>query len=414
MHCPWLSASWLPCDILKRDEGLLRKVAVLGVGQTRFTGAQAKTSIELFAQAAYDAIAGSNLKPAAIQALLLGNALGDFAEGQGNLASFAAENIGCFGVPAIRYEGACASGSVAVRDAFMWVSSGAYDIVLAGGVERAASMGTALATRTFAMFSDSRYEYPCGLTFPGVFGLLAHLYASHYEIELPRLKEQMAAVSVQSYRYGFHNPKAQIRKQLTTEAVLSSVMVASPLQLHDCCPFSDGAAAVVLASEAVAQKLVAKPIFITGVGQASGGALASQKDNLPRLRAREIAVAECYGMAGRKPEEIDVCELHDCFSIAALIAAESLGFFEYGKAGEAWLRGEAGIGGRVAINTSGGLKAKGHPIGATGAAQMYEIVKQLRGEAEPERLVQGASVGLVDTMGGEGGTICEFILERGW
>jgi acetyl-CoA C-acetyltransferase/acetyl-CoA acyltransferase len=392
----------------------MRKVAVVGVGETKFSGAQEKTSVELFAEAAMEALEESNLKPKDIQALYLGNVLGDFSEGQGMVQAFAAENIGCFNVPANRYEGACASASMAVRDAFLWVASGFYDVVLAGGVERAATMGTALATRTFSMFSDSRYEYPSGITFPAVFAMLAHLYSAKYGIPLAKLKEQMAMVSVQSYRYGMFNPKAHLRKEVSVEAVLKSFMVSTPLQLHDCCPFSDGAAAVVVASEDIAQKLTNKPVYIIGVGQSSSGPLANQQEYLPRLRAREVSSKQAYDMAGVKPEDIDICELHDCFSIASLIAAESLGFFEFGKAGEAWRKGEAAIGGKVAINPSGGLKSKGHPIGATGAGQVYEIAKQLRGEVEPERQVEGAKIGMTDTLGGDGGTLVNLILQRGW
>ena len=392
----------------------MRKVAVVGVGETRFSGLQERTSVELFAEAAAEALAESNLKPKDIQALYLGNVLGDFSEGQGSMQAFAAENIGCFNVPANRYEGACASGSMAVRDAWMWVASGFYDIVLAGGVERAATMGTPLATRTFAMFSDSRYEFPSGITFPAVFAMLAHLYSAKYGVPLPRLKEQLATVSLQSYKYGMFNPKAHLRKEVTMEAVLSSFMVSTPLQLHDCCPFSDGAAALVLASEEVARKLITKPVFVVGTGQASNGPLANQQEYLPRFRARELAAKQAYDMAGLKPEDIDICELHDCFSIASLIAAESLGFFDYGTSGEAWMKGEADIGGKVAINPSGGLKSKGHPIGATGAGQVYEIVRQLREEVEPERQLEGARTGMTDTLGGDGCTLVNMILQRGW
>jgi len=392
----------------------LRKVAVVGVGETKFSGAQSKTSVELFSEAAMDAITESNLKSKDIQALFLGNALGDFSEGQGLIQAFAAENIGCFNIPTNRYEGACASASMAVRDAFMWVASGFYDVVLAGGVERAATMGTALATRTFAMFSDSRYEFPSGITFPAVFAMLAHLYATKYGIPLDKLKEQMAAVSVQSYRHGIFNAKAQLHKEVSVEAVLKSFMVSTPIQLHDCCPFSDGAAAIIIASEEAAKKLTSKPVYITGVGQTSSGPLCSQQEYLPRLRARELSSKQAYDMAGLTPQDIDVCELHDCFSIASLISAEGLGFFEFGKSGEAWTKGEADIGGKVAINPSGGLKAKGHPIGATGAGQVYEIAKQLRGEVEPERQVTGAKTGMTDTLGGDGGTLVNMILQRGW
>ena len=388
----------------------MRKVAVVGVGETKFSGAQEKTSVELFAEAAMEALDESNLKPKDVQALYLGNVLSDFSEGQGMVQAFAAENIGCFNIPANRYEGACASASMAVRDAFLWVASGFYDVVLAGGVERAATMGTALATRTFSMFSDARYEFPSGITFPAVFAMLAHLYSAKYGIPLEKLKEQMATVSVQSYRHGMFNPKAHLHKEVTVEAVLKAFMVSTPLQLHDCCPFSDGAAAVMLTSEEVAKKLTDKPVYIIGVGQSSSGPLANQQEYLPRLRAREISSKQAYDMAGLKPEDIDVCELHDCFSIASLISAEGLGFFEFGKSGEAWMKGEADIGGKIAINPSGGLKSKGHPIGATGAGQVYEIAKQLRGEVEPERQVEGAKIGMTDTLGGDGGTIVNLIL----
>jgi acetyl-CoA C-acetyltransferase len=395
----------------------MKKVAVVGVGETKFSGPQDKTEVELFAEAAMEAINESNLKPKDIKALFVGNVLGDFAEGQGMVQAFAAENIGCLYVPASRYEGACASASMAVRDAFIWVASGFYDIVLAGGVERAATMGTGLATRTFAMFSDARYEYPAGITFPAVFAMLAHLYSDTYGIPLEKLREQMARVSIQSYRHGSVNPKAQFygkNADMTAEKVLGSFVVSTPLTLHDCCPFSDGAAAVVLASEEVAKRLTSQPVYITGVGQSSSGPLGNQSDYLPRIRAREISSQQAYQMAGITPQDVDLCELHDCFSIASLIAAEGLGFFEFGRSGAAWEKGEADIGGKIAINPSGGLKSKGHPIGATGAGQVYEVTKQLRGEVEPERQVEGAKTGMTDTLGGDAGTVVNVILQRGW
>ncbi len=390
----------------------MRKVAVVGTGHTPFTFATEKTSIELFSEAAMDAMNEANLKPKDIQALYLGNCLGDFSEGQAMLQSYAANDIGAFHIPATRFEGACASSALAIRDAFIWVASGYYDVVLAGGVERAASMGTPLATRTFSMFTDSHYEYPAGLTFPAIFAMLAHLYAKRYSIALERLKEQMALVSVQSHYYGMSNPNAQFHKEISVDDVLNGFMVSSPLQLLDCCPFSDGAAAVVLVSEEKAKQITDKPIYITGIGQASSGKLSAQKDDLPRIRAREESAREAYTMAGIGPSDIDVCELHDCFSIASLIAAESLGLFEYGKAGEAWEKGGTKIGGKIPVNVSGGLKAKGHPIGATGAAQVTEIYHQLRGESG-ERQVEGAKSGLTDTLGGDG-VLCTLILQRGW
>ena len=391
----------------------MRKVAVLGVGMTKFSGKQTKTAVELLAEAAMDAINESNLKPKDIQALFVGNGLGDFSEGQMQPQAFVADYIGAFNIPANRYENACASSSAAFRDAFMWVASGFYDIVLAGGTETAAKMGTPLATRTFAMASDSRYEFPCGITFPGVFGLLTHLYSKKYGIPLEKLKQQMAQVSINSHYYGARNAKAHFRKEITMDDAMNSAMVSQPLQLYDCCPFSDGGSAVILASEEKAKKLTNKPVYVVGVGQASAGNLMSQKDYLPRIRSRELASKQAYDMAKLGPKDIDVIELHDCFSIATIIALEGLGIFEYGKSGEAVMKGETKIGGKIAVNPSGGLKAKGHPIGATGTAQVYEIVKQLRGECG-ERQVEGAKVGMTDTLGGDGGTICNAILQRGW
>lgn len=381
----------------------MRRVAVVGAGHTKFMYDSPKSEVEMLAEASMAAIQGSNLKPKDIQAIFCGNVLGDFSEGQGMVQSYLADDIGCFNVPASRFEGACASATMAIRDAYMWVASGFYDIVLAGGVEKATAMGTALATRTFAMFHDARYEYPAGFTFPAFFAMLTHLYSHKYGIALEKLKEQMALVSVQSHHYGMKNPNAQFQKEITADQVLKGFMVTTPLQLLDCCPFSDGAAAVVIASEEMAKKLTDKPVYFAGIGQASSGKLSAQHKYLPRLRAREVSVKQAYKMAGLGPEDIDVCELHDCFSIASIIAAESLGFAEFGKGGELWEQGEAQIGGKIPINISGGLKSKGHPIGATGASQVYEIVHQLRGElVDQGRQVEGAKVGLVDTLGGDG------------
>jgi len=381
----------------------MRRVAVLGVGMTKF-GLSTKSQVEMFAEAALEAIATSNLKPRDIQALYVGNVLGDFEEGQMNIAPFCAAELGLPPeVPATRVEGACASASVAIREAFLAVAGGFYDVVLVGGTERAMAMGTPLATRTFAMGTDGRYEEFTGITFPGVFALLTRLYAREYNIPLPKLKEQMALVAVKNHRHGVQNPLAQFRKEITVETVLNSVMIADPLQLFDCCPFSDGAAAVVLATEELARKLVPKPVYILGIGQGSAGALFRQK-GLPRIKARETAAKKAYAMAGLTPQDVHVCELHDCFTIAEIIASEGLGLCEFGRGGEAVEKGETTYGGRVVINPSGGLKAKGHPIGATGAAQVYEIAKQLRGEAG-SRQVEGARIGLTDTLGGDGSTV---------
>ena len=393
----------------------MRKVAVVGTGHTDFAAESPKTEIEMFCEAATEAMAECETGPEKIQALYCGNVFGDFAEGQGMIQSYIANELGMHNIPATRFEGACASATLAIRDAFMWVASGFYDIVLVGGTEKATAMSTPLATRTFAMGTDAKYEFAAGLTFPGFFALLAHLYAHTYGVSMERLREQMSLVSVQSHFYGTKNPHAQFKhKEITVDQVSNGFMVASPLRLLDCCPFSDGAAALVLASEDVAKKLTAKPVFITGSGQASSPRLSAQAPYLPRLRAREISAKQAYDMAGIGPADIDICELHDCFSIASIIAAENLGFAENGTAGQLWEKGETKIGGKIPINISGGLKAKGHPIGATGASQTCEIVRQLRGDlADSGRQVDGAKTGLVDTLGGDG-TIANLVLQAGW
>ncbi len=382
---------------------MMRRVAVIGTGHSKFCFNSPKTSLEMLAEVAIDAIHEANITPKDVQAINVGNVLGPFEEGQGMIQSFFANDIGCFNVPASRFEGACASGSMAVRDAVMWVASGYYDIMLVGGTEKCTAMTTGLATRTFSMYGDSRYEFPSGFTFPAVFALLAHLYSKKYGIPLATLKEQMAAVSVQSHEYAMKNPNAQIQKLISKEDVLKSFMVSSPIQLQDACPFSDGAAALVIASEETARKLVKKPIFFAGMGQSSSGKLSSQYKYLPQLHAREVACQESYRMAGLTPKDMDLCELHDCFSIAAMIAAEGMGFFEYGQSGQAWENGETRLGGKIPINISGGLKAKGHPVGATGVSQVYEVTRQLRGDmVEQGRQVEGAKYGIVDTLGGDG------------
>ncbi len=415
----------------------MREVAVVGVGMTRF-GVSENTNVEMFSEAAMEAINESNLEPKDIEALFFGNVFGSHEEGQANMAPFAVADIGVPNIPATRFEGACASGSVAVRDAFIWVASGYYDIVLAGGTERVLAMDTPAATRAFAMCSNSYYEGPAGITFPGVFAMLAHLYSHKYAIPLPKLKEQMAMVAIKNHHNGKLNPKAHFQATIRDlmEARIARAtqrgqpvptwademeffrdikvnpMIADPLQLYDCCPFTDGAAALVLASIDKARALTDKPVLVAGVGQCSAGSLADQKD-YTQMKSRILSAKQAYTQAGIEPPDVDLCELHDCFTIAEIVAMECLGFFEFGQGSRAVARGETEIGGKIAINPSGGLKAVGHPIGATGARQIYEVVKQLRGECG-ERQVAGATIGMTDTLGGDAGTICNVILRRGW
>jgi acetyl-CoA C-acetyltransferase len=387
----------------------MREVAIAGVAMTGF-GISDKTCIEMFCEAACQALAGSKLEPRDIQALFLGNCLGDFEEAQAHMAAHVHTALGLpMGAPALRFENACATATVAIRQAALLVGSGVYDVVLAGGTERVAAMDTPMATRTFAMASHSGYGAPTGLTFPGVFAMAAHMYAHKYGIGLETLQECMAHVSVKNHYHATMNPKAQFQKEISVEKVLNSVMVADPLHFLDCCPFSDGASAIVVASKQKAMQMTDKPIYIIGTGQAAGGPIINNPD-MTRIKPRETAAAQAYQQAGITPRDIDLCELHDCFTIAEILAIEGLGFYEFGQGYTAAKLGETRIGSpRTVINPSGGLKAKGHPIGATGAAQVTEIVKQLRGECG-KRQIGGAKTGLVDTLGGEFGTVCNLIL----
>jgi acetyl-CoA C-acetyltransferase/acetyl-CoA acyltransferase len=299
---------------------------------------------------------------------------------------------------------------MAFREAFMWVASGYYDIVLVAGAERQTMLSTPFITSVMTGGVHAYYEAPSGITFPGVFAMLTHLYSKKYGVSLTELKECMAMVAIKAHKNGSLNPKAQFQKEISMEQVLKSFMVAQPLQLFDCCPVSDGAAAAVLASADVARKLVKKPIFVAGVGQASAGSLLGQKE-LPRVKARELSAKRAYQSAGLSPEDINVCELHDCFTIAEILAIEGLGFFNHGEGYKAVKNGETQIGGRIAINPSGGLKARGHPVGGTGLAQIYEITKQLRGECEA-RQVERARIGMTDTLGGDLCSVVNIILRR--
>ena len=386
----------------------MRQVAILGVAMTKF-GVSDKTNLEMFAEAGLEAMTKSNIEPKDIEALFFGNCLGGFEEGQLHMAPFAHAELGLpISAPATRFESACATATVAIRHATLLVGSGVYDVVMAGGTERATKMGTPMATRTFAMASQAYHESLAGITFPGVFAMATHMYANKHGIPIKDLKKHMAAVAVKNHYHGSMNPKAHFQKVIKIETVLEGMMVADPLQLFDCCPFSDGAAAVVVAEAEKAKALVKKPIYIAGMGQASAGPLYLQQD-LTRVRARETAVTQAYKESGLGPDNIDVVELHDCFTIAEILALESFGFYDFGHAYDAATKQETYLGGKVVINPSGGLKAKGHPIGATGAAQVTEIVEQLREESGP-RQVEGARVGLVDTLGGDFGTVCNIIL----
>jgi len=318
----------------------------------------------------------------------------------------AASILGIPTVPTTRFETACASSHAAFRHAVMEIAAGISDIVLVGGGERVLNVPTADSTEYFAYASDATWEQPLGLTFPGVFALVARAHmAKHGTTE-----EQMAAVAVKNHKHGTMNPKAQFQKEITLEMVMKSAYVADPLKLYDCCPFTDGGAAVVLASEEVARKH-RRAVWVLGTAAASDSMLLGDKKDLSRVTATERAAKAAYQQAGKSPADVDVVELHDCFTIAEIVATEGLGLFEPGAGGIAAERGWTSLGGKVPVNPSGGLKSKGHPIGATGAAQIAEIVTQLRGEAGP-RQVGGARTGVTHTLGGNTATVLVSLFGR--
>jgi len=383
----------------------MRRVAVIGVGLTKF-GKHDRSSAELFAEAARDAITDAEISPSAIQALYYGNVTGGEGERQLHTSPLAASLLGLTNIPTTRFENACATSHVAFRHAVMEVAAGISDVVLVGGGERVLHIPTDHATEYFAFCSDASYEQPVGLTFPGVFALIARAHMEKYGTT----EEQMAHVAVKNHRHGVHNPKAQFRKEITLETVLRSAYVADPLKLFDCCPFTDGGAAVVLASEEVARRHK-RSIWVLGSAAASDTMFMHEKRDLSRITATERAALGAYRQAGKGPQDVDVVELHDCFTIAEIVATEGLGFFEPGTGGIAAEKGWTSVGGKIPVNPSGGLKSKGHPIGATGAAQICEIVTQLRGEAGP-RQVEGARVGLTHTLGGNTATVLVSLFGR--
>jgi acetyl-CoA acetyltransferase len=383
----------------------MRRVAVVGVGVTKF-GKHDRSSAELFAEAARDALADAELSPASVQALYYGNVVGGETEKQLHTGPQAASVLGIPTVPTTRFETACASSHAAFRHAVMEIAAGVSDVVLVGGGERVLNVPTAESTEYFAYASDATWEQPLGLTFPGVFALVARAHMAKYGTT----EEQMAAVAVKNHRHGVLNPKAQFQKEITLEQVLKSAYVADPLKLYDCCPFTDGGAAVVLASEEVARRHP-RAVWVLGSAAASDAMLMHEKKDLARVPTTERAAAAAYRQAGIGPTDVDVVELHDCFTIAEIVATEGLGLFEPGTGGIAAEKGWTSLGGKMPVNPSGGLKAKGHPIGATGAAQIAEITTQLRGEAGP-RQVEGARIGLAHTLGGNLATVLVSVFSR--
>ena len=384
----------------------MREVAVIGVGMTKWGELWEKSFRQIFVEAALNAIDDAGVDR--VDSMYVGTMSSGIFVGQEHVGALLADYLGLAPIPATRVESACASGGAAVRQGFIEVASGTCEIVLVGGVEKMTDLSAGETTYALATAADQEYEVYHGITFPGLYALIAR---AHME-QFGTTREQMASVAVKNHFHGHMNPNAQYPFEVTKEAVLNSSKVADPLTLLDCSPITDGSAAIILCPVELAKKISKKPIVkIIGTAQATDTiALHSRKD-LTWLKSTADAAEKAYKMAEKTPKDIQVAEVHDCFTIAEICVTEALGFFERGEGGKAAEEGRTTLcRGGTPVNTSGGLKSKGHPIGATGVAQVVEITQQLRGEAG-ERQETGARVGLTQNMGGTGASTVVHILE---
>ena len=381
----------------------MRDVVVIGAGMTKFGELWAQSIKDIFVEAAQRAIMDSGVDH--IDSMYVGAMSPGLFVGQEHLGAVMADYLGVNPIPATHVESACASGGVAFRQAFLEVASGASEIVLAGGVEKMTD--GADVTEALATAADQEYEVYQGVTFPGLYAMIAR---AHME-EFGTTREQLAAVAVKNHRNGAKNPNAQFRKEVTLEQVMNSTMVADPLRLLDCSPVSDGAAAVIVASMDVAKKLKKNPIRVLASAQASDSIALHGRKTLTTLNSVVKAAEKAYAMAEKKPKDMNLIEVHDCFTIAEIVATEDVGLFEKGKGGEAAANGWTSIECKMTpVNTSGGLKSKGHPVGATGIAQIIELWEQLNGKAGA-RQVANAHLGMAQNMGGSGASCVIHILE---
>jgi acetyl-CoA C-acetyltransferase len=401
---------------------------------SKFGAFPGKATRDLFVEAFREmrASVDRGLDPHDIEAMYIGNYSSDLFEGQGHTAPIMADWVGLAPRPATRVEDACASSGVALREGILAIASGLYDVILVGGIEKMTALPTERVTDTLATAGDAMYEIPAGFTFPGLYAAMATAYMHRYGAT----PETFMRVGMKNHDNGALNDKAQfgatIRQVIDSKIARAQAkgrpvpawademaflhddganpIIAWPMRLFDCSPISDGAAALLLVSEELAPSFSDAPLYIIGSGQASDMALHDRAD-LTTLRAARIAAQQAFGMASLTPDDIQVAEVHDCFTIAEIIATEDLGFF---PPGEGWQASEEGLTARTGprpVNTSGGLKSKGHPVGASGAGQVLEIWKQLRGEAG-ERQVPGVALGLTHNVGGTGQTCVVHIFER--
>jgi len=381
----------------------MREVAIVAAGMTNFGELWQSSLRRMFVDAASEALEAAGVKK--VDSIYVGNmSAGRFVD-QEHLGPLMAGELGQAGAAATRVESACASGGVALRTAFMEVASGMSDLVLATGVEKMTD--GADVTAVLATAADQELEAYHGITFPGLYAMIARAHMLKYGTT----EEDLAWVSVKNHRHGAMNPKAQFGREVTAEQVMNSTPVAEPLRLLHCSPVSDGAAAVLLCPLDQAKKYTNQAVQIIGTGLATAPMALADRDDPAYLDAVYKSAVKAYEMAGIGPADVDVAEVHDCFAIAEICCIEALGFVEKGKGGSAARDGLTAIGGKIPVNTSGGLKSKGHPVGATGIAQTIEIFEQLRGEAG-KRQVEGAKVGLTQNMGGSGASSATHLFRR--
>jgi len=384
----------------------MKKVAVVGIGHGKF-GVRSDASLrELAFEAVKACVEDAGIPLKEVDSMVTGIAGDEFALGLQPSAQVH-DYIGFHPKPNFRVEGACATGSIALRTGIMNVASGLADVVLVVGVEKMTEVPTSTATEIMGKAGDSIWEYPFGTTFPGYYAMIANAHMAEYGTT----EEQLAMVSVKNHYYGSLNPYAQMQKAIDLQKALTSFTVAYPLKLYDCSLITDGAAAVIIASEERAKAISKKPVWIVGSGLATDTLRLGDRKSLTCILAAREAARIAYKMAGVGPADIDVANVHDCFTIAEIVAYEDLGFCERGEGGKLIAAKETYVSGRIPVNVDGGLKSKGHPIGATGVSMAIEITKQLRGEAG-ERQVKNAEIGLAHNVGGTGQVVAVHIFRR--
>lgn len=378
-------------------------IYVIGASTTKFGELWDVSPRALAREAVYGALKDADIAPKSVQALFVGNMLSGILGGQEHLGAFFAEELNLL-VPAFKVEGACASGGLAIHNAVNSVLSGQYETVVVLGVEKMTDhkpedVATAL------MGAGSEEERLSGATFPGLYATLARMHMEKFGTT----QEDMASVAVKNHYHASLNPNAQFHNHLTIDQVMKSSKIADPLKLFDCSPISDGAAAVVVTGKRKKEK--GKMIEIVASSVATDTLGLAERESLIELKATKEAAKKAYRQSGIDPEDIDLVEIHDCFTIAEILALEDLGLFKKGDAAKAIVAGEVTIGTakRIVANPSGGLKGCGHPVGATGVKQVVELVDQLRGRAG-KRQVEGARIGLAQNVGGSGATAVVHIL----